>query len=262
MATYLGWDCANRTLAWSYVKVDTNIFSHMREALDGVIDCVNMYVGADVTRRWAAGLYTQADGAHLADCLADDEFTHALLISIQEASRVAGGLLTYKSAGVVDLLAGQKVAEVTEVGRTRALWMFLTGHPILSAPEPDTRVIIEHQPAKIGVSANNNSTVVSHNLVFYYINYDPVFVDPKLKNKIHCASGMEYETYLRATTRKSAQDARYAARKKHSKDNFLLMIRVLGHEHILAGIKSAVYDDLADSTMQIIAYLVENKMFV
>jgi hypothetical protein len=126
-----------------------------------------------------------------------------------------------------------------------------------------TQVIIEHQPSKIGTKTNNKSTAVGHQLMFYYITRNPILIHPKLKNDITLCAELEYEKfYIAAMAKnKSRKDAIYSARKLHSKSSLLHLCKIFHLENILVGISKSCLDDLADSVMQIFAYLCENKLF-
>jgi hypothetical protein len=230
---------------------------------DDLIALIDTYVGAGFARR----LIDSCDRDNTIDTiqystwvetLQDPEFIGHFIFILDAMDYFMANFIQYTSAGVVDILKC-KVADTTEIQRTRALWDFLISHPILACA--DGIPIIEHQPNKIGSKTNNKSTAVSHQLAFYYIEQDPIFIDPKLKNNITLCS--KYSDVLAAELpkHKSARDARYAARKKHSRENFLYLLEKFSLLHIIETISPTVLDDLADSTMQIFAYLIENKMF-
>jgi hypothetical protein len=104
-------------------------------------------------------------------------------------------------------------------------------------------------------------------LAYHYVSYNPIFVDPKLKNKICFAPQLKYELFLEREMAKlegkknpRPEAARYAARKKHSKANMLHFLTVFGRLDVIAGISRAVLDDLADSFMEILAWLVGQRL--
>jgi len=246
MKQYIGWDCAYKTLAWSHVEINTNI---LRD-LDTQADELYAAIGAETVQRLLNG-----QTVDICALFATPEVVRAL----HGISTTLKGFVNYKSAGVKDLLCGRKVADVAECARTALLYDFM--RPFV--PEYACQPIIERQAPKIGAKVNNKSTVVSHQLEYHYVTASPIIIDPKLKNMFALGPGLDYDTFLRAELPryKKAEDARYTARKKHSKANFLLFLRVFGLEHILVGISKTVYDDLADSTMQIFAHLVTTNEF-
>lgn len=262
MRKFLGWDCANKTLAWSYVCVDTHIYSKLSILADDLRELFDLYLGAHFTRRAASNSLSQNDRENLRLVLQDPEFIEQYVFILDVVYYFTEQFFQYLSAGVVDILKGKKVHETTEIERTSALWKFLINHPEIACV--DAQTIIEHQPPKIGSKTNNKSTAVSYQLAFYYIEHDPIMIDPKLKNNIALASNLTFSRFLaeEIPKHKSLKDARYAARKIHSRENFLFLLSVFELDYIIDDIPRAVLDDLADSTMQIFAYLVENKLFV
>ncbi len=255
MRKFIGWDCANKTLAWSYISVDTEILVKISTLIREMHRVINVYESWDSL----TGATPQDRNNTFISSM--QGLQHAMLTTIQ-------GFIIYHSYGVTDVLKGRKLADVSPVERTKALWSFLSTHPTIGHVAPDTTSIIEYQPPKVGsaMSAKTNvaASAVSHQLMFYYVNYNPILVDPKLKNTIACSSTMTYESYLAAEMikRKSPREARYAARKIHSKENFIYLCTMLGLQHIIKSVKASQLDDLADSTMQVVAHLVSTGAIV
>lgn len=262
MKRFLGWDCANRTLAWSYLDIDTHIYSKLSILADELVDLLTLYLGSQFIIALERGLDDDSKEM-LSMTLQDEEFMSSLMFIVDVILYFTDNFLQYISAGVVDTLKGKKTTETTEISRTRALHQFLTNHAHISTIRSDTTVIIEHQPARIGTNTNSKSTAVSQQLAFYYITHTSVFIDPKLKNKISLGANLTFDRFLadEIPKHKSLRDAKYAARKIHSRENFLFLLSAFNLENITENISRAVMDDLADSTMQILAYLVENKLF-
>lgn len=232
---FIGWDCAYKSLAWSYITVDTQVYEKLH--------CMVPYLAQSISCAKASG--------DLTDVL-------RVLNDMLTATR----FVCFISCGVVDCLNGKKISETDEISRTKSIWDFLQSKPELAVPN-DCVPIIEHQPSKIGSKTNNKSSVVGHQLMFFYVERDTVLVNPTLKNKICVRTGLDFETVLarEIPKHKNMSDARYTARKLHSKENFLYFVNTFGYENILAGVKKKYLDDLADATMQILAYMVEQKMF-
>jgi hypothetical protein len=204
------------------------------------------------------------------------EFMQHLANFISVLHYFLSNFIRFHSAGVKDVLDGKLVSETDEVERTKCLHKFLRASPVSlekieyrsdaddGVTNVPVNVIIEHQPSKIGMKTNNKSTMVGHQLLFYYVNIGvngPILISPKLKNNISLDEGLRYEGFLAAQTRRNHKDAVYAARKQHSKESMLHLLKVFNQEHILEGVPKSCFDDLADSIMQVIAYLVENKIF-
>lgn len=263
MKKFLGWDCANRTLAWSYVCIDTHIYSKLSILVDELCTLFDIYMGDGFSVRMLKfNSLNPTEQEMFRETLQDPEFIEQFLFILDAMYYFSSQFIQYISSGVADILQGKKVNETSEIERTEALWRFLINHKQIACI--DGKPIIEHQPPKIGSKTNNKSTAVSQQLAFYYIEHSPVFIDPKLKNNIALSEDLTFALYLaeEIPKHKSLKDARYSARKLHSKESFLYLIKVFDLEHVIDDVPRAVLDDLADSTMQILAYLVENKLFV
>lgn len=267
---FLGWDCANKTLAWSHISIDIHIYSKLSIIIDEFVSIIDDYMGCDFSYAMVNGLNDEQREL-LSMNLEDPEFCEIVKFVLDTILYFTDNFIIYFSNGVVDILNGKKVSETDELYRTHALYNWLVNsdvelgkiYTIDDFYKRKTTTIIEHQPSKIGTKTNNKSTAVGHQLAFYYINNDPIFINPKLKNNISFGEGMYFAEYLSAelAKNKSRKDAIYAARKSHSRDNFLYLVSVLDLDEILEHIPRSCLDDLADSTMQILAYLVENKLF-
>lgn len=241
---FLSWDCANRTLAWSLFTIDTHIYSKLSILAD---DIALLCAGKD-----------------LSAALLNTEFVEDLLFIIGYANMFLREFVVYKSLGVRDILKGKKVDETGAIERTCCLHSFLISMDELSPVSNYNAVIIEHQPNKIGAKTNTLSTAVGSQLAFYYVDCNPVLISPKLKNNITFRSDLTYDAFLQRELpkHKSFRDARYKAAKCHSRDNFIYFLSVFGLMHLIKDIPRAVMDDVADSTMQVFAYLRENKKYI
>jgi hypothetical protein len=143
--------------------------------------------------------------------------------------------------GVLDLIPGKKLKDSDLMERTRSLKKELTS---LSVPE-SAIVLIEDQPTII----NNKSNTIQDQICYEFSNHEIYMVPPKWKNRLCFGKGLSYEEI------KSKYAKKYTANKVHSKLNFLKLIDIVCENKMLEGIAKENYDDLADSCMQIIAYL-------
>jgi hypothetical protein len=238
---FLSWDCANKSLAWSFLEIDTRIYSRLWLLYDDLVNLIDTQMGAGYSMQMAKGACTQK-------IRYDDEFIGLLRGILDSMIYFTDQFVVYLDLGVQDILNGKKVSDTTEIERTRALRDFL-----VKIPPGQFTTIIEHQPNRIGTKTNNKSSAVSYQLALYYIDSDPVFIDPKLKNNIALHPDLELA--------KITGGSKYLIRKTHSKKNFLYLLDVFGLRHLIKGIPNNVLDDLADSTMQIFAYSLKNKLF-
>lgn len=147
--------------------------------------------------------------------------------------------------GVVDVLDGKKVADTELIHRTKCLKKKLD-EIVSIMPAPDL-VLIEAQPP----NKNHKSSIVQDQLCMYFIdrNIECVLMDPRVKNKYSFDSSLHHDVFI------CKNPTLYAANKNHSKHNFLKFIKVFNMEYVLDGVKKENIDDLADSFMQIFAYL-------
>ena len=264
MKRFLSWDCANRTLGWSHVIVDTHIYSKIAIITDDLVDFLKLYMSLPI------------DPQEFILNLDDDEFKSMLMFYIEALDYFVSQFITFLGAGVDDILEGNKVSETDEITRTRYLRDYLRGHEV----SPDTRVIIEHQPNKIGTKTNNKSTVIGYQLAYHYIDNKPV-LDAALERArlsdaavaADAAASSDAtdiateppeppEPVVLFDAKKKRKELKYRVNKAHSKANFLHLIKTFNHEHIIEGIPARDLDDVADSVMQIIAYLSKNNLFV
>lgn len=228
--SFLSWDCGHKTLAWSYFRIDVGAASNIAQFYRVISES--------------------------ADPLAE------LAANLDVLDNILANFVYYYSAGVADVLCGRNVNDTDDVGRAKALWKFLCNHTSVRADQlaAGTTVIIEHQPSKVGPmrnKANEKSTAVAQQLAFYYAEYETVFIDPKLKNNLVLAPHLRYEDYLsriKAAKKNTKQDPKYQARKEHSADSLAYFARSFGLD-ITRDVKPAILHNLADSTMQALAYI-------
>lgn len=251
---FLSWDCAHKSLAWSYVTIDTHIYAKLSILADSLECFYIRYLGAEFVRDIGHLSREQLDDLYLN--LQDPEFCAELEIIIQSIVYFTDNFICFHSHGVADILGGMRVSDMNDIARTISLHKWLLSSDVsIKTITNDTRVIIEQQPGKIGMMVNSKSMMVSHQLAFYYVNHNPVMINPKLKNNI------ALDTHLTLAEYKN-NNSPYIARKKQSRDNFIFLLDKFNLSYITNGIPRANLDDLADSFMQIMAFIRENRMFL
>lgn len=222
----LGWDCANKTLAWAYFEINLEQFSRACSLYSELIQTIS------------SGATTPAAAEKIKK------------ISIDMAA-ATDRVITIFSFGVEDILEGRKVANVEGAERSIALKRFLENSPVaISKIDPDTKVFIERQPSKIGQFVNVRALAVSYQLAFYYSDFEPTFVDPKLKDNITLPGKNTHRGKARA-----GAAAEYRARKNHSKDVFMHMAKLFGWENHIAGIPQSIINNLADAFLQVLVMI-------
>lgn len=210
----LSWDCANKTLAWSYMRIDLDLYVDVKTRL---IECTT--------------------------CNDPDTFRDTILSCNRDLDHV----ITYISKGVVDLLPGKKLCEVNDVQRTSLLAKWIAASPVaIDKLDPSTSVIIEAQPPRIGVMQNRSASAVQYQLMFYYVNFNTLLLSPKLKNNTCDAL---YGKPVIEPGKKTASKA-YRDRKKQTVETVTKLAALFNWENPFANLLAKSHDDLADSTMQ------------
>lgn len=261
---FLSYDCASKTLGYTHVIIDTHIYSKIAILETELNEFLTLHLGRG---------YILKNNCEFAMLLHDNEFYSMIVFFIELLYYYLQNFIQYRNAGVVDTLDGARVNETDEITRTRLLKTYLQNTAQIS---PDATVLIEAQPPKIGSKTNNKSTMVAHQLAFYYIDKNVHFVPPKLKNQIALHDDLTRDVILanvlaqkntiekvaKRKTIQTSRDVKYIVNKLHSKLNFLHLINAFELQHVIEYTRNDVMDDLADSTMQILAYLVKNKLFI
>lgn len=182
---YLGWDCANRTLAFVLMKVDLAELA----ACERDISSVTTFEQLAELRARVRGII-EIRRAQVVDLLGDNikNYTHVQL------ARKLG-----------DFLDQSEVAPA----RIRDL---------------SPRVIIEYQPPKLarwGGATTEQASTVAHQLMFYYREFEVSYIDSKEKNKVAARVDLTYERYLAGCDTDSRKKT---ARKRHTTDNFAFIL--------------------------------------
>lgn len=224
-ARILSWDCANRSIAWALLDFDTRMGQKLAE--QAVLVQANSAVG-DILER-----------------------ARGLLQILRRIVKIQRNWVVLVEVGAEDII-GCNIAETDEISRTLALHRFLQSK-VLQAP----RVLIEHQPMKLGLAANNKSTAVAYQLAYHYAESRPQFVDPKLKNTLVMGPGLVFADFLAAEMAKvkpgaktGVANARYRARKRHSRETFRYLVRTYGWQ---LKIPAKWHADVGDAVLQAIA---------
>lgn len=233
MTTFLSWDCAYKSIAWTYLTINLNIHDDINKL------CIEFFLHYD-----------------------NNIHNPAVIKFLVEYKNILSQYIIIHDIGVKDILNGAKVNELSEIELTQHLSDFLNGSPV--PIKPDTHIIIEHQPSQVGKSlTNTKSTTVAHQLAYHYISkkYKVSFIDPKLKNNIELTDDSRWDTILGGTLSryKDVKAAKYRARKEHSKANFLHLLDIFNYTYLIRDIKKSYLDDVADATMQIFAHIIKSS---
>lgn len=266
MERFLGWDCANLSLAYGYISVNLRVYVGIRELTERVEEFIKRRIKGRFAGNLLGGHASEETRAAIRDAFARAEVYDEFMQIVNDALEKLQ-LLQIHDCMVADILS-KKVKDTDEIERTKRLRTFLASLAINETSLPkSTSVLIEHQPNKIGngkfARTNNKSTAVGYQLAFHYAFFNPVFVEPKNKNKICLGENLEYERFLEeALPRyKNRKDAKYHANKNHTKANLLHLIKTFGLEGDIAHIPKSLLDDAADAILQVLQWIVDNNKF-
>lgn len=215
----LSWDCAYRTLGWTIVTVDRNV--HVRRA----------QLEQDIAMATTA------------------ESRVCAMLAMRD---YLSSWFTVEQIGVDDVLDGKKVKNVRGIDRTRALRDYLVRRKALD--DSADIVLVEGQPPALTTGTvkkvNTGSSVVGHQLVFYFLDQQVETISPGKKNKVCLAPRLAFEVF-------SGGNNTYEMRKRHavaSCDELLCYMTRTALAQYLA-IPSVVRNNAADALLQVVAYL-------
>ncbi len=196
-----------------------------------------------------------------------DEYTSLLkqyLLLLTELDDILSKRITVHYLNVIDLIPGKKIIETTIQERTKLLYKYLTEivDPLIDryyrpAERGDNEWIflLENQ-----MGPNTKSNIISAQIIYHLSKYDIdiKLIGPTLKNKI-IVGGEEsrHSNFL------EARKTNYAANKSHSRFCFNKLMEHLNITNMITenNIKKANVDDIADSVLQGLAYVIKYHGF-
>ena len=240
---YLGWDCADKSLAWVRVTINYEIGHHIRQHIVRLEEILSTQ---RVTNLADSRTYlVDQNGGSMSDIMVRD--LPKLMTEINSLIDILKNFIVITSCGAVNLLGIRKVKEVSAEERTKKLRLYLDDE-INVQVGADIIVLIERQAQKIGPKCGGTSIQVAHQLAHHFAYNELHFVDPRAKNKLHFSDDLKFENYLNKYSNK------YLARKAHAKDNLLFYLQIVGREYLLNGIEKKFRSDVADAFMEILAF--------
>lgn len=153
---------------------------------------------------------------------------------------------------VLDIIPNQKVKDTDIIMRTRRLKQAIATlnqkvHSFIQDINTPLQVCIEYQ-----MNVNDKSRTVYNQLLYEYADehrYHLIIMKPLLKNIIYIEESLKY-CYLI-----EKYNSVYRCNKQHSKLNFLHFIHTFQLEDKIEHIPKKNLDDVADTFMQVLAYL-------
>jgi len=153
---------------------------------------------------------------------------------------------------VYDVIPNQKVKDIDIVNRTRKFKEVVQkindkNTTYLNNNLDIVQVCIEYQ-----MNVNDKSRTVYNQLIYEYADaskYNVIIMKPLLKNTIYLSESLKYCYII------EKYNSVYRCNKQHSKINFLYFIDTFRLNDKIKHIHKKNIDDVADTFMQVIAYL-------
>jgi hypothetical protein len=200
------------------------------------IDCAN--------KSLAIGLYS-----------IDSEFTTQLINIIQANSDIADNyntlneLIIVRFLKVFDLTPNKKITDTDILEKSIALKQVL--HEIIELTNDtigsEYELLVEYQ-----MNVNDKSRCVYNQIIYEFIDKCVIHrMIPSKKNLIHLKPELSYGNIM------NNSNSNYRCNKNHSKYNFLHFIDSFKYTNLIKPLKKSNYDDIADTFMQLIAFLLK-----
>jgi hypothetical protein len=231
LKTYIGFDCATKTFAFSIVQIDIESFlekkDSIRKKINAMLKLTNFYKNKPII---------SPDDLNKID---------ELIKSVNALNDELQTFLIIVDGETVDLVPDRSDDNISTVDRVRALSNYIDNRimPSLNkVSNGDFIAIIEYQ-----MSQNLRTRAIENALVAFFIKNEVIIVGPALKNKVAvCEEGK----YCYFTEKYSTS---YCANKAHTKFNFDYLEKIFGTN--IRKVSPALHGHIADSFMQIIGYL-------
>lgn len=164
-------------------------------------------------------------------------------------------IIDYLYFNVVDLIPGKKVKDTDIIERSISLKKYIYELKLFinkSISEKNINkiyIIIEYQ-----LSSNYNANAVYNQIIYEFSQYNSdlyeiIIMNPSYKNKIYFNDNLKHSYFIQKYSNN------YLANKQHTKQNFLYFLKIYNLDYVLNNIKAKNIDDLADSFMQIFAFI-------
>ncbi len=170
--------------------------------------------------------------------------------------------IEYYICEVIDLIPNKKVKNTNIIERSNALHSYINIlnvklNNLINEKNIDNIIlIIENQP-----SFNDKSRTTFNQIIYAFSNnnkFKIYVINPMYKNFISFKPELKHYNFIK----KYANN--YLANKNHTKENFLYFLEKFNLKNKITKIKKKNYDDIADSFMQIFAYIfiIKKKTFI
>ena len=223
---YLSFDIANKSLATSYIYYNNQHYDSIKNINDST--------------------YTINNNAILT------------LEKLNKINQIIDNNFKYMYYSVKDLIPNKKVKDTTIIERSNSLKKYMSelkciiNESIRVNNIQQIFILVEYQ-----LSSNYNANAIYNQIIYEFSNPDPnstyvyniIIINPAFKNKIFFSKELQHSRFIQKYTNN------YIANKNHCKANFLYFIKSFNLLHVINDIKAKNIDDLADSFMQIFAFI-------
>ncbi len=178
----------------------------------------------------------------------------SFILSLNKLNKSFKDNIQYHICEVIDLLPNKKVKNTNIIERSNALKKYLIdlnlrlNQFILDFSIQSIMLLIENQP-----SFNDKSKTTFNQIIYEFSNnsiYTIKVMNPLYKNLIYFHPDLKHYNFLKKYSNN------YLANKNHTKENFKYFLEKYNMLHKIINIKKKNYDDIADSFMQIFAYII------
>lgn len=181
-----------------------------------------------------------------------------LLEKLNYINNMINSNFKYLYYSVKDLIPNKKVKDTTIIERSNGLKKYMTElkniieDSIINKDIKKIFVLVEYQ-----LSSNYNANAIYNQIIYEFSNscssnnyiYEIIVMNPSYKNKIYFNKELKHSIFIQKYTNN------YVANKNHCKANFIYFLNSFNMKDVLKNIKNKNIDDLADSFMQIFAYI-------
>lgn len=175
------------------------------------------------------------------------------LKALTEINNQINNSISYYICEVIDLIPNKKVKNTSQLERTFALKIYLSklqtriNNYINKYQIDKIKVLVELQP-----SFNDKSRAAFNQIIYEFSNlsiYKIKIMNASYKNSISLNKDLKHSNFIKKYSNN------YLANKNHTKENFLYFLKTFNLLYLIKNIRKKNYDDIADSFMQIMAYI-------
>lgn len=175
--------------------------------------------------------------------------------NLKKTNKQIDNIIEYIYYNVEDLIPGQKLKDTNIIDRSKSLKKYLeTLKLIINKTINDRNIIKIYMLIEYQLSSNYNANAIYNQIIYEFSEsnsnlYEIVIMNPSYKNKIYFSNDLKHSLFIQKYSNN------YLANKNHTKSNFLYFLKIFKLSYVINDIKAKNIDDLADSFMQILAYI-------